>query len=125
MFIINKDQSINLTRGDAVSIDINATTSELEEYIFQPGDIVRFKVFEKNHCDRVVFSKEVEVSEETETVAIQLTGEDTRIGPVIHKPTEYWYEVELNPTTVPQTIIGYDASGPKVFRLYPEGDDTK
>lgn len=124
MFTINKDQSINLTRGDAVAIDITAATSE-EDYIFQPGDTVRFKVFEKNRCDKVVLTKDVEVSEETEIVVIQLTGEDTRIGAIIHKPTEYWYEVELNPTTLPQTIVGYDASGPKVFRLYPEGDDTK
>lgn len=125
MFTISKDQSINLTRGDAVAIDISASLSEYEEYIFQPGDVVRFRVFEKNRCNQIVLSKEVEVSEETDVVDIQLTGEDTRIGPVIHKPTEYWYEVELNPDTAPQTIIGYDASGPKVFRLYPEGDDTK
>lgn len=36
---------------------------------------------------------------------------------------DYWYEVELNPETEAQTIIGYDEDGPKIFRLYPEGDD--
>ena len=46
------------------------------------------------------------------------------IGEVINKPTNYWYEIELNPNTQPQTIIGYDEDGEKLFVLYPEGSDT-
>lgn len=124
MLTINTDRSINLTRGDAVSFEIGATMGDGEIYMFQPGDVVRFKVFEKNRCDAIVLLKDTVASEEAEMVLIQLNSDETKIGGLIHKPVDYWYEVELNPNTTPQTIIGYDANGPKVFRLYPEGDDT-
>jgi hypothetical protein len=88
---------------------------------FQTGDVIRFTVMEKKGCDNVVMSKDFIVESPTYNVNISLKREDTRIGEVISKPKDYWYEIELNPETVPQTIIGYDEQGPKVFRLYPEG----
>lgn len=125
MFQVDEDLTIHATRGDAAALLIQATAGE-ENYIFQTKDTVRLKVFEKKSCENVVLQKEVKVTEETETVEIALTGEDTRFGEVISKPVDYWYEVELNPQTYPQTIIGYDENGPKVFKLYPEGDsETK
>lgn len=124
MLTINTDRSISLTRGDAVSFEIGATTGMGETYMFQTGDVVRFKVFEKNRCDSIILVKDTVVNEESEMVLVQLNSEDTKIGGIIHKPADYWYEVELNPNTTPQTIIGYDISGPKLFRLFPEGDDT-
>jgi hypothetical protein len=112
--------SIYLTRGDAVSITLNAQDNG-ENYTFRAGDLVRFKVFEKKACHCVVLQKDVHVVNETEDVVIALTAEDTKIGSEISKPTDYWYEVELNPLTNPQTIIGYDEDGAKVFKLFPEG----
>jgi hypothetical protein len=79
-------------------------------------------VFEKKDCSKVVLRKDVEAGEETELVEIELTSEDTRIGEVISKPVDYWYEVELNPDGEAQTIIGYDKDGAKVFKLYPESE---
>ena len=122
MFKINEDMSIYVTRGDMVTLGVSADNNG-QLYTFQPGDLVRFKVFEKKGCDNVVLLKDVYVDEATEKVDILLTGEDTKFGGVINKPTDYWYEVELNPLTVPQTIIGYDEEGEKVFRLYPEGGE--
>lgn len=122
MFKINEDMSIYVTRGDMVTLGVSADNNG-QLYTFQPGDLVRFKVFEKKGCDNVVLLKDVYVDEATEKVDILLTGEDTKFGGVINKPTDYWYEVELNPLTVPQTIIGYDEEGAKVFRLYPEGGE--
>ena len=124
MFKINDDMSIYLTRGDAVSITLNAQDNG-ENYIFRAGDLVRFKVFEKTACHCVVLQKDVRVESDTESVAISLTAEDTKVGSEISKPTDYWYEVEMNPETQPQTIIGYNEDGAKVFRLYPEGGDLK
>lgn len=124
MFTINSDLSIYLTRGDVATIEISAKMSEEENYTFQIGDIVRFKVFVKNRCDNVVLVKDVVVDKETTSVDVCLMTEDTKIGDLIHKPKDYWYEVEVNPDTSPQTIIGYDQTGPKIFRLYPEGDDN-
>ena len=124
MFVINNDGSIYLTRGDIASIEISAKKSETENYVFQVGDIVRFNVFEKKQCDNVVLQKDVEVQEESTSVTIILDRMDTKLGELIHKPKDYWYEVELNPETTPQTLVGYDADGPKILRLFPEGDDT-
>lgn len=90
-------------------------------YMFQPGDVVRFSVFRKKDCSDVVLRKDFPVEAATDQVSIILTGEETKIGSVISKPVDYWYEVELNPETCPQTIVGYDQDGAKVFRLYPEG----
>lgn len=124
MFAINDDLSIYLTRGDCVTFFVMADNGEGLNYIFQQGDVVRIKAFGKKDCGNVVLQKDFEVSEATERVQIILTEDDTKIGDVISKPADYWYEVELNPLTDPQTIVGYDADGPKVFRLFPEGRDN-
>lgn len=123
MFTINDDMSIYLTRGDAVYFTVTAYYDG-ENYIFHAGDILRMKVFERKACDNVVLQKDFSIEVETERVEILLTREETKIGEVISKPTDYWYEIELNPHTNPQTIIGYDEDGAKVFRLYPEGTDA-
>jgi hypothetical protein len=52
-----------------------------------------------------------------------LTKKDTTIGEIINKSREYWYEIELNPDTASQTIIGHDEDGAKKFVLYPEGSE--
>ena len=123
MFKINDDLSIYVTRGDAVVFNLNATTDDGETYIFKPEDMVRIKIMEKKGCDVVVFQKGFTITEETDTVEIALTGEETTIGDVISKPTDYWYEIELNPFTNPKTIIGYDdEGGAKIFKLFPEGN---
>ena len=123
MFKINDDLSIYVTRGDAVVFNLNATTDDGETYIFKPEDVVRIKIMERKGCEDVVFQKVFVIEEETDTVEISLSGEDTTIGDVISKPTDYWYEVELNPFTIPQTIIGYDdEAGAKIFKLFPEGN---
>lgn len=124
MFIVNEDMSIYVTRGDIIFFGVTADENG-GNYKFQPGDVVRIKVFEKKACENVAFQKDFPVTEETEMVEIFLSEEETKIGEVISKPTDYWYEVELNPYTNPQTIIGYDDEGPKIFKLYPEGKDIE
>lgn len=122
MFKVNNDMSIYVTRGDILAFKVTADYYG-ENYVFKAGDIVRMKVFEKKGCDCVMLQKDFIVESDTEEVTIQLTGSDTKFGELIHKPKDYWYEVELNPLTNPQTIIGYDEDGAKVFRLFPEGAD--
>lgn len=120
MFVLNDDMSIYATRGDTVFFTVGATDGSGAKYKFKPDDVVRFKAFEKKACENVVAQKDFVITEETEEVNILLTEDDTRFGKIISKPRDYWYEIELNPFTNPQTIIGYDDDGPKVFRLYPE-----
>ena len=121
MLVIHDDNSIYLTRGDIASIQIAALNSSGEEYLFKNGDIVRFSIFEKGRYDNLVLRRDVKVTTETKFVSINLSGNDTKIGELINKPKQYWYEVELNPDAAPQTIIGYDNNGPKILTLFPEG----
>ena len=120
MFVIDGDMTIHITRGDAAVFLVTASVDDTD-FEFAKGDIVRLKVFAKKNCADVVLQKDVEVTEPTTAVGIVLGKEDTTIGEVISKPTDYWYEVELNPETNPQTIVGYDENGAKIFKLYPEG----
>lgn len=123
MFVVNDDNSIYVTRGDILFFTVTAE-DEGKNYKFQPGDVVRIKVFGKKDAENVVLQKDFPVMEVTEEVEIFLSEEDTKIGEVISKPTDYWYEVELNPYDNPQTIIGYDEDGAKLLKLFPEGDDV-
>lgn len=122
MFQVNDDLSIYVTRGDMVFLRITAD-KDGEPYTFQPGELVRFKVFAKKDCEDVVLEKDFPVTAVTQGVDIILDGDDTKIGDVISKPRDLWYEVELNPLDNPMTIIGYDEDGAKVFKLFPEGAD--
>lgn len=125
MFEILKDKTICLTRGDVANIVVSANLQDGQAYTFQAGDVVRFRAFKKRDCSSVVIEKEVEVDTAAETVTISLSKEDTKIAEIINKPVDYWYEIEMNPDTEPQTIIGYDEDGEKIFRLYPEGSELK
>lgn len=124
MFEVKDDLTIYCTRGDVVMLSVTADENGVN-YIFQPGDVVRMKVFEKKDCQCVVMQKDVIIEETTDKVDILLTGQETRICEVISKPKDFWYEVELNPETNPQTIIGYDEDGPKVFKMFPEGKELE
>ena len=124
MFVVNTDKSMSITRGDAATFWLAAVING-EDYHFKPTDVVRFKVFEKKNCDNVVLKKDFKVAEDSLAVQIYLSGADTKFGEVISKPVDYWYEIELNPDTHPQTIIGYDEDGAKVIKVYPEGAEVR
>jgi hypothetical protein len=116
--------SICITRGDIASFLVTAT-KDGSAYKFKAGDVVRIKVFGKKDCTNVVLQKDFPVESVADSVEISLTESETRIGETISKPKDYWYEVELNPNDNPQTIVGYDEDGPKVFKLFPEGKDLE
>lgn len=122
MFQINEDKSIYLTRGDEVAFSVDASIND-EPYVFSSDDIIRISVYAKKDCTDVVLRKDFGATDGSQHVDITLEKQDTRIGQVISKPTDYWYEIELNPETAPQTIIGYDENGAKVFKLFPESDN--
>lgn len=118
-----KDKTIHLTRGDIATLEVKAKNEDGTDYTFEVGDVVRFKVIKKKDCNCVEIKKDFIVEESVTNAQIFLSGNDTKIGDVINKPVVYWYEVELNPDTAPQTIIGFDEEGEKQFILYPEGSD--
>lgn len=123
MFTLNDDKSIYMTRGDEVFFSVSAEDNGVP-YKFKAGDVLRFKAYGKKDALNVVIQKDFPVLEETEVVTVYLTEADTKIGEVISKPKDYWYELELDPGDNPKTIIGYDEDGPKVLKLFPEGADT-
>ncbi len=123
MYVIDKNNgNIYATRGDIVVLSVSADDNG-KPYTFQAGEVLRIKVFVKKDAESVVLQKDFPITAATQTVELFLDENDTKIGEVISKPRDYWYEVELNPFDNPQTIIGYDEDGPKIFRLFPEGAD--
>ncbi len=122
MFTVNEDLSIYVTRGDACTFPITAEDVGVGS-VFPAGTVLRIKVVEKKKCENVVLQKDFPAWNETPTINIVLTENDTRIGKVISKPKDYWYEIEMNPNDNPKTIIGYDEEGPRVFKLFPEGNE--
>lgn len=123
MFVVHEDMTIYATRGDAVYFPVEKKVGELK-YKFQPNDVVRFKVVEKKNYSKVVLMKDFLVEAECTSVNIFLSRFDMKFGEIINKPVDYWYEVELNPDTVPDTFIGYNESGPMLFKLFPEAKDV-
>ena len=118
-----EETNIQITRGDTGVISLLAEDLEGRDHMFDVGDVIRMKVFEKKNCNNVVLQKMVIVEEKSTSIDILLTSEDTKIGEIINKPVDYWYEIELNPDTNPQTILAYDDDGAKIFTLYTEGGD--
>lgn len=122
MFKIDSNNNIHITRGDIGTLNVRAKdASSGGNYTFKQNDIIRFGIFEKDNMNNIIKQIDVTVDEDSEVVSIDLTKEDTRIGEIINMPEDYWYEIQLNPDTNPQTIIGYDEDGPTLFILYPEG----
>lgn len=111
--------TIKLNRGDVMSMKLSLKMEDGSDYTFQSGDKIVFSVYNKNEMNNeAVLLKEVDVLEQSESVIISLSSEETKIGELINKPVDYWYEVELNDE---YTVIGYDDDGAKILRLYPEG----
>lgn len=122
MFVLNDDLSIYATRGDIVFFTVTAEDDGVP-HVFKAGDVVRIKIYGKKNANELVLQKDFPIVNDSEIVEIYLSKEDTKIGEVISKPKDYWYEVVVNDDTKPQTIIGYDEDGAKVFKLFPEGKD--
>lgn len=124
MKIYPDEQKILLTRGDAgvipVSIEIDGSL-----YTFEVGDVVRLNVYDRQDPENVVITKDAVCETPSTTLDIVLEGVDSIGGEMIVKPTVYYWEVTLNPETVPQTFIGWDEEGPKEFILYPEAREEK
>lgn len=117
----NSMKQISVTRGDSINLKLKVKTTD-GYYSFKTDDTVRFRVYEKKKLNESpVLEKIIKVAEDTEQVVIELSSTDTKIGEMVNKEVEYWYEVELNGSI---TLIGYSEDlGPAVFMLLPEGKE--
>lgn len=123
MFVVHEDMTIYATRGDVVYFPVEKKQGDAK-YLFQPGDIVRIKICEKKNYAKVLLLKDFVVEEESTSVNIFLDRFDTKFGEIINKPVDYWYEIELNPDTFPDTFVGHNEKGAAIFRLFPEAKDV-
>ena len=115
--------TIKINRGDKLEFNLSIQTDEETPYTFQQGDKVVFSIYNKNKMnDKAVLLKEVEAIPNTTSLTISCTSDETKIGDLINKQVEYWYEIELNNE---YTIIGYDEEGAKKVILFPEGSKVQ
>lgn len=116
-----KNKTFYVTRGDRGSFELS-----FQDYQFKNGDVIEFKVYEKNGLDSLPLltkSKTVTASEGSTlpSVTIDILGGDTSsLAEPANKVIELWYEIILNGD---QTVFCYDENGPKIFYLYPGGVD--
>ena len=111
--------TIEVNRGDELNLNLSLKLDSGEDYTFEEGDKVVFSLYEKGKMsDNAILIKEVDATPDTTNLEISLTSNETKIGEMVNKPVEYWYEIELNDR---YTVIGYDDKGAKRFILYPEG----
>lgn len=120
-------KKIGIVRGNYLPLTVTTKNADGSAYIFQPNDILRFKVFERKNVNNVFLEKDFKISEVATEVLVELTSDEMKFDELIDKPRDYWYEIELNPDTPKtQTIIGYEKEeGPAILTLLPEGGDKK
>lgn len=111
--------TIEVNRGDELNLNLSLKLDSGADYTFEAGDKIVFSLYKKGKMsDNAILIKEVDATPDTTSLEISLTSNETKIGEMINKPVEYWYEIELNDR---YTVIGYDDKGAKRFILYPEG----
>lgn len=109
---------IEVNRGDELSLSLSLQ-QDSGTYTFVSGDKIVFSLYNKGKMnEKAVLIKEVVATGGETSLNISLTNEETKIGDLINKPVEYWYEIELNDR---YTVVGYDEEGAKILMLYPEG----
>jgi hypothetical protein len=102
---------------------LSLSNSDGTPYTFNDGDKIVFSVYNTNKMSEgAVLLKEISVEGSQQSVEIVCTKEETKIGDLINKPVEYWYEIELNNE---HTVIGYDEDGAKILMLFPEGSKVQ
>ena len=120
------DRNIRITRGNVLPITVSANNDiDGNDYEFQVGDVIRFKIMQANKIENVFLQKDFKIEESSLEKQIEITAKEMKIGELKSKPVDYWYEIELNPDTdKTMTIEGYRKDeGPAIITILPEGGD--
>ncbi len=101
---------------------INIETLIMVCYQFKIGDKISFNIYEKNGYNKApLLKKEIILKEESTSVDISLTEQDTTFGKSVNKETIFWYDITLNDSL---TVICYNEDGAREFIEYPaKGDE--
>lgn len=115
--------TIRLNRGDELDLSLSLETDSGTTYEFEQGDLIIFSLYNKGKMDdKALLIKEITATGGETSIDISFTSTETKIGNLINKPVEYWYEIELNNR---YTVVGYDETGAKILMLYPEGSQIE
>ena len=100
---------------------INIETLIMVCYQFKIGDKISFNIYEKNGYNKApLLKKEIILKEESTSVDISLTEQDTTFGKSVNKETIFWYDITLNDSL---TVICYNEDGAREFIEYPAKGD--
>lgn len=124
MFKIDNDgTTLLVTRGDKGRITIKKKISEGVFEPFYKDDVVSFTIKNNFGDNEPILRKKITIQENTDTAVFEFSKEDTTIGDLISSPVKYQYDIAINDDL---TILGYDdKTGPKYFKLFPEGSNDK
>lgn len=124
MFKIDNDgKTLLVTRGDKGSVKVKKKISEGVFEPFYEGDVVSFNLKNNFGDNEPVLRKKVIVQENTDVITFNFSKDDTTIGDLISSPVLYQYDIAVNED---MTILGYDdETGPKYFKLFPEGSNDE
>lgn len=86
MFVINENNSIEITRGDTAYITVS-----IPDYKFKIDDIIKFGVKKRATDTDFLILKTITVTEETEAVVVKILPEDTKQATF----GKYVYDVEF------------------------------
>lgn len=112
-----------VTRGDKGMVTVKKKISEGVYEPFCKGDIVSFSIKNNFGDNEPILRKKITIQENTDTAVFEFSKEDTTIGDLISSPVKYQYDIAINDDL---TILGYDdKTGPKYFKLFPEGSNDK
>lgn len=115
-----KGTTIYINRGNKLLFNYQIMNGE-EPYEFVSGDKIRFSIYNKSGLNQdALIQKEFEPEVGTDNIDIEINSEEMKIGEMLNKEKEYWYEITLNE----ETTLGYDDDGAKKLILYPEGKDN-
>lgn len=98
------------------------------EYDFKKYDVLAFAIYNKSGLDEkpIVFEK-FTIAEDCSSYTIEIDSDTMKIGEMLNKKKDYWYEISLNDE---KTLVGYEMSEdetgnrkrkPAIFTLLPEG----
>ena len=111
--------TIKINRGDILKISISLVYDDGTAYTYKVNDKLIFSIYNKGKMtNKPILTKEIVATGGEESLIINCSSEEMKLGDPINKEKEYWYEIELNGE---HTVIGYDDEGAKILMLYPEG----
>ena len=112
--VVNKD--ILVSGGDYGQLNLTAVDVDTDvRYTFNKGDKIEFRVSDF-YRQKILIDKTIYITENTDTVVIELNGTDTDINDDTINPHDYVYDIVYN--DVYSLVCFSDEVQPK-FTVYP------